>query len=91
MSLSLSPANQNAPRARAWQENDRYKRANVREISLFAVRHRSRNIKIKEARTVWRSRAPELTWTLPVGRRLLHNIMTSSRQLLVPPGIGDEL
>ena len=52
MSFSLSPANQNAPCARAWRENDRYKRANVREISLFAVRHRSRNIKIKETRTL---------------------------------------
>ena len=91
MSLSLSPANQNAPRARAWWENARYKRANAQEISLFAVRHRSRNIKIKVTRTLWRSRAPELTWMPPLGRRLLHNIMTSSRQLLVPPGIGDEL
>ena len=52
MSLSLSPANQNAPHAHAWWENDRYKRANAWEISLFAVRHRSRNIKIKETRTL---------------------------------------
>ena len=47
MSLSLSPANQNAPHACAWREKDRYKKANMWEISLFAARHRSRNIKIK--------------------------------------------
>ena len=47
MSLSLSPANQNAPRARAWWEKDCYKKANAWEISLFAARHGRRNIKIK--------------------------------------------
>ena len=45
MSLSLSPANQNAPRTRARREKDCYKRQNAREIFLFAARHRRRNIK----------------------------------------------
>ena len=45
MSLSLSPANQNAPHACAWWEKDHYKRQNAWEIYLFAARHRRRNIK----------------------------------------------
>ena len=56
MSLSLSPANQNAPRAHASWENDHYKRANTWEISLFAVAG-SRNIKIKDTYIVMLSSA----------------------------------
>ena len=41
----MSPANQNAPRACAWWEKNRYKRQNAQEISLFTARHRRRNIK----------------------------------------------
>ena len=88
MSLSLSPANQNAPRARAWRENDRYKRANAQEISdllrsfhaivevqfggLVRLDHTANNYK-ENLNSLYRH--PDLTLTID---KALHNIIVSA-------------
>ena len=71
---------------------DCYKRANVWEISLFAARHRRGSIKINNYAyaVMLLSTLADLDatfWVTPA----THNIMTLPRQLLVPPGMGDEL